>query len=312
MMPSDAGAWDEFVERSLNGTLFHTKRFLEYHPAERFAWDHASLPADTDPPLALWPAAATDGGATWHSGVGASYGGPVVAADATADSCREVVAEILEEARRRGYRRVKLTPPPPLYEKGAGGLVRAALVAAGFQCVASDVSQSVPLSEKPPPDLLVPKARRGASKAEREGVQVKKEEAYGAFHVLLTADRGEMGLTPTHSEAELTDLATRLGSNQTLLLARREGELVAGAWLLQLNGRVGLSFYVCQDRAHRRLRSTNLLMLRALEWAAERGLAELDLGTSSVGGKVNEGLSDFKAAHGARRFSRETFERALP
>ena len=36
---SDEMAWDEFVESSNNGTLFHTRKFLNYHPENRFI-DH--------------------------------------------------------------------------------------------------------------------------------------------------------------------------------------------------------------------------------------------------------------------------------
>ena len=83
--------------------------------------------------------------------------------------------------------------------------------------------------------------------------------------------RAAVGAVPVHSAAELDDLADRLGSRQTLLLARWQGTLIAGSWALRGSDRVGISFYVCQDREHRRLRATNLLTLRALEWAAERG-----------------------------------------
>jgi CelD/BcsL family acetyltransferase involved in cellulose biosynthesis len=309
LTPEEARAWDAFVETSLNGTLFHTMRFLGYHPRDRFEWSHARIPARSDAPLALLPAAAA--GDTWFSGAGASYGGPVLAAGATEESARIVAREIVEEARRRGYRRVRARVPPPLYEEGGRGLVRAALLSTGWVCEESEVSHSVPLEGRAPADLLTPPARRGAHKAEREGVEVAEESEHRAFHALLAADRARMGLAPTHTAAELEDLAARLGAEQTLLLARLRGELVAGAWLLRVNARVGLSFYVCQDRAHRRLRATNLLMLRALEWAAGRGLTELDLGTSSIRGTLNRGLADFKAAHGARPFARETFGREI-
>jgi hypothetical protein len=52
-------------------------------------------------------------------------------------------------------------------------------------------------------------------------------------------------------------------------------------------------------------------MLTALEWAAGSGLEALDLGTSSRGGVLNEGLSAFKAAHGGVPHWRETFERTI-
>ena len=40
--PSYEMAWDEFVESSNNGTLFHTRKFLNYHPEDRFL-DHSLI-----------------------------------------------------------------------------------------------------------------------------------------------------------------------------------------------------------------------------------------------------------------------------
>ena len=40
--PSDEKAWDGFVETSNNGTLFHTRKFLNYHPENRFL-DHSLI-----------------------------------------------------------------------------------------------------------------------------------------------------------------------------------------------------------------------------------------------------------------------------
>ena len=307
-MNLDAAAWDDFVERARNGTLFHTQRFFGYHPEGRFAWDHAAI-HDGGDLLALWPAASVDDGETWWSGAGASFGGPVVAGDD--EGVSRGVALLLELARERGYRRVRATPPPPLYESDHSGIVRRCLLEAGFERVASDVFESVPLGAAEPASLLDAAARRGVGKAEREGVVVRLGDDYRALHALLVADRAEMGTVPVHSADELEDLAARFGPRQALLLAHHDGELVAGAWLLQVNDRVGLSFYVCQDRSKRSLRATNLVMLRALEWAAKRSLVELDLGTSSTGGELNPGLSRFKEAHGGKPHERETFLREL-
>ena len=32
----DTKNWDDFVNRSNNGTIFHTRKFLSYHPKNRF------------------------------------------------------------------------------------------------------------------------------------------------------------------------------------------------------------------------------------------------------------------------------------
>ena len=33
---SELEAWDNFVKLSNNGTLFHSRKFLNYHPKDRF------------------------------------------------------------------------------------------------------------------------------------------------------------------------------------------------------------------------------------------------------------------------------------
>ena len=33
---SDIEVWDKFIKQSNNGTLFHTQKFLSYHPTDRF------------------------------------------------------------------------------------------------------------------------------------------------------------------------------------------------------------------------------------------------------------------------------------
>ncbi|MGQ0721429.1 MAG: GNAT family N-acetyltransferase [Candidatus Eiseniibacteriota bacterium] len=308
----DAVAWDDFCSSALNGAIFHTRRFLGYHEAARWRWDHAAVLGESGRPAALWPAAAADSGATWWSGAGASYGGPVLPADAGANSARFAVDRIVALAAERRYSRIRVTPPPPCYERGERGVVREALLACGFGIVTSEVSQAAPLAGKAPAELLTNPAWRAARKAEREGVVVDSERAYAEFHALLTRDRAAFGARPVHSAAELADLAQRLGEAQALHLARGpKGELVAGSWTLALNDRVALSFYLAQDREQRHLRATNLLQLRALEWAAGRGIRLFDFGTSSISGVVNEGLFTFKERHGGVPFQRETFERSV-
>ena len=38
--PELAARWDDFVSKANNGTIFHTQRFLSYHPDDRFEHHH--------------------------------------------------------------------------------------------------------------------------------------------------------------------------------------------------------------------------------------------------------------------------------
>lgn len=54
--PDTADDWDRLVRTMNNGTLFHTRKFLSYHPADRFV-DHSLIFNKKEKPLALFPAA---------------------------------------------------------------------------------------------------------------------------------------------------------------------------------------------------------------------------------------------------------------
>ena len=74
-----SGEWDDFVWNANNGTLFHTRKFLEYHPPERFT-DHSLCFYDGNKKIALFPAIDynDNGKRVLISHRGASYGGFVI------------------------------------------------------------------------------------------------------------------------------------------------------------------------------------------------------------------------------------------
>ena len=52
----DQSAWDTFVPRGNNGTLFHLRAFLNYHPENRFK-DHSLLIKKKGKLFSVFPAA---------------------------------------------------------------------------------------------------------------------------------------------------------------------------------------------------------------------------------------------------------------
>ncbi|MDZ7413397.1 MAG: GNAT family N-acetyltransferase, partial [candidate division KSB1 bacterium] len=56
-----AEEWDRFVWAANNGTIFHTRRFLSYHPPGRFE-DHSLVFKKRGRVLALLPAVRLDRG----------------------------------------------------------------------------------------------------------------------------------------------------------------------------------------------------------------------------------------------------------
>jgi len=67
--------WDDFVKSSKNGTIFHTRRFLSYHPEDRFE-DNSILIYKKNKLIGVFPAVEWENKIISHRG--STYGGLVV------------------------------------------------------------------------------------------------------------------------------------------------------------------------------------------------------------------------------------------
>ena len=76
---SDQSLWDDFVPNANNGTLFHLRSFLSYHPYDRFV-DHSLLVNKKGKTFSVFPAAEQeiDGSRYLVSHPGSSVGSFVV------------------------------------------------------------------------------------------------------------------------------------------------------------------------------------------------------------------------------------------
>jgi hypothetical protein len=92
--PARKEEWDEFVEKSVNGTFMHSRQFLSYHTPGKFK-DCSLLFFDNNKLLAVFPAADVEGKCL-KSHPGATYGGLVVS-----ERCSAIA---LADGRRCGWR----------------------------------------------------------------------------------------------------------------------------------------------------------------------------------------------------------------
>ena len=76
--PTHLAEWIEFLRSSNDGTLFHDPRFLDYHPAGRFEFEHL-LARRGKSLIAVIPGALVreSDGISFTSTAGASVGAPV-------------------------------------------------------------------------------------------------------------------------------------------------------------------------------------------------------------------------------------------
>jgi len=309
------GEWDEFVWNANNGTIFHTRRFLSYHPGDRFR-DHSYLIRKKDQPLALLPAVRLeyDGLDTLYSHRGASYGGFVYQEDLSIREAFDMVKGLLDQAAQAGIEQIVITPPPAIYNRRISNYIDFALYKHGFDYLKREVSSMLTLESSIEGNLgkFRSSSRRNYRKARREGVIVRQTDDYeGFFRILKKNLKIRHDVEPTHTLEEMQSLAELFPDRIRLFGAYLDDTLIAGVVNFTCNRDVVLAFYISHDEEYQEYRAVNLLFYEIIRWAIDRHFRFLDFGIFTVNEDPNFGLGRFKESFGASGVFRDTFVKRM-
>jgi len=307
----DAQRWDAFVNASNNGTLFHTRKFLNYHPDGRFE-DCSVLFTKEKKYLAVFPAAVRDNCLISHPGC--SYGGPVYHLSFTLKDAFSVVESLLDFAGTRGLTKIALTMPPQIYHRRPSNYIDFALLKSGFTYAKREVSSVIPLdfSEEDTLQAFNSEARRAVRRAQKLGVEIKPSSDIETFYDILNHNlKMRHNVRPTHSLAELTHLMQMYPDEIQLFGAFVDDTMIAGVVVFVCNAQVALAFYISHRDDMQRYRPVNLLFYDIIRWAIRRQIRFLDFGIFTVNMVPNWGLARFKESFGALGVFRDTFVKNL-
>ncbi|UCE18758.1 MAG: GNAT family N-acetyltransferase [Gemmatimonadota bacterium] len=307
---SDKIAWDRFVMKSNNGTLFHRLQFLDYHPRSRFR-NHHLVFKDTEHIIALFPSVSEerDGKKTLVSHPGASFGGFVFPINLGINEVDVLVRSLHAYALKKGFHRIEMTLPPIIYLQQPNNYLDFCLFRHGFQYKKREVSSIITLNYAPQRILSTFKSetRTAIRKAGRSGVVVKASSDFETFYSILKTNlKLRHNVTPTHTLGELKQLKNLLASDIRLFGAFLNNQMIAGLTLFVCNPRVILAFYISHLKEYQTYRPVNLLMFEVIKWALERKFKFFDLGIFTVNMEPNWGLGRFKENFGAHGIFRDT------
>ncbi len=305
-----AGEWDDLVDRSVNGTIFHRRRFLAYHPPGRFE-DHSLWLMEGGRPAAVFPAAAVvrDGRRVLRSHPGASYGGLVVPAPPGAARAIDLVKAVVDHARAAGFDAIEFRMAPKIYRRRACDELDYAWWHAGFRIESVELSTFFDCRRIDPRDgesilsTFSPSCRRSTRKASAAGLATRfctREAEFRTYWEILASNLEKHGATPTHSLEEILDLRERFPGEIRLLGVFRGGEMLAGIVPFVAGARVVHVFYFASRPETQALRPLNLGVLRLIRFAAEEGTDFVNFGISTEDGgrRANLGLFRFKEGFG--------------
>lgn len=307
-----ASQWDAFVAASRNGTVFHTRRFLSYHPRDRFS-DASLLFLDGDSVVAVLPAAEKDGRLVSHPG--ASYGGLVLGDDVSVTDTGAMLDVLLAFAKEKKYAGVSLLRvPPSSLQRAHSEDLQYWAYQRGFQMTRCEMDGAIDLvgfTDDSALRLLTPKCRNMVRQAENAKIETRLSNDFDSFWPILEGLlRGRHGTAPTHGVEEIKNLHALLPEHFRLLSAHQDGRMVGGIVLVTINDRALYTLYMAQEYAARKDHPMHMLLVEATKLAIAEKRRELHLGVSTEDGgkKVNEGLFFFKESFGCRPVRRETWE----
>ena len=313
--------WDEFIERSMNGTVFHSQQFLHYHPEGRFDLHHL-LFFEGNRLIAVLPGGLREGGRVFESPLGASYGS-FVTEDISTQTALDIVEAFEKYICSIGVEEVYLTSAPVIYQPLLTQNLDFALLYRGFAYQRHYISHAIDLRHPGVPfDRFQSVARKHIRRVTRENPTVWIDESQpesiremlAEFYPILLENKAKYHVKPTHTLEELLLLNDLLPNFMKLFLVRVGEEPIGGSLLFLANDRVALIFYHMLRYAFDDYKPIYLLMDHVTRWAKEEGYHFVDIGVSQDTSDENPmtpalSLINFKEKFDSRGVLRSTLHK---
>lgn len=285
--------WNEFVSCSKNGTFLHHRSFMEYH-RDRFV-DHSVLVYDEQTLVAIMPA--SEHGSQIRSHGGLTYGGIISTKKMTADTMVAVVQRVLAYYYDKGFQSITYKPSPSIYHKMPSQEDLYAVTLWGARLWRRDVAACIDLQNRAP---IQTRRKRGIAKFNSAGIKVTFSNDWSSFIDMEAALLKEKyGTAPVHTAAELQMLANMFPDNIKLLVAIKDGELLAGTTIFDCGNCVHLQYISSTERG-RQLYALDGLFNAAIELYKDKRWFDFGISTEHDGKVLNVGLANNKESWGAR------------
>ena len=304
--------WDRFVQNANNGTIFHLRRFLSYHPEGRFN-DHSIEFYKKNTLFSVFPAAESkiEGKKLLVSHPGSTVGSFVVTESISINDSFELIKLLIDYAKKNKFEGIRLTIPPIFYQNRSSNYIDYALLRNGFQYLKREVTSSLFIENDAKVNLnkFKPSHARAVRKAKEKGVEIKISHDVKSFYSILKENlKIRHGVRPTHTIQEINDLIDLFPDSINIFGAFYKEEMIGGVLNFIIRDNVALAFYISHKEKFQELRPLNLLFYSIFEWCIKEKIKVYDFGIFTLNGEPNMGLGRFKENFGASGIFRDTFQ----
>lgn len=277
--PEYKDLWESFVDKANNGTMFHTQRFLDYHPEGKFNFYHLMFFRNGEL-VGVLPGGLKNNESYW-SPMGASYGS-IVTKDIYYEEAQDMVDALLEYGKNKNWKELFLIPPPIIYGEHYNQHIEYAMLYRKFGFELHYISHAIHL--KHGNDFLKhfdKTARKALHKILRENIiRIEESDDYETFNKILLSNKARHDVKPTHTLEDMLKIRDLMPEKVKLLIVYNGDIPIAGSWLFLCNPQVVLCFYNMLYYEYEHLKPIYLIMYETVRWSVENGYEWVDIGVS--------------------------------
>ncbi len=309
--PEHKKLWEEFIDNSNNGTIFHYQKFLDYHTPGKFDFTHY-LFLKNDKLVALLPGGINKKNEYW-SPVGASYGS-IVTKDIHFELALEIVDSFIDFCKEKKINGAYLIPAPLIYNINYSQHLEYAMLYRKCDFELHYISHAIDLKHKN--DFLKhfdKTSRKEIHRIFRENkLTIRESDDFESFNQILLNNKARHNVKPTHTLEDMIRLKELFPKEIKLNLVYYEDKPIAGSLLFVCNKKVVICFYNMLLYEYQHLKPIYLIMYETVRWAVEHKFEWVDIGVSQdtsaedpMTPSIN--LINFKERFDSRGILRSTF-----
>ncbi|WP_456399949.1 hypothetical protein [Persephonella sp.] len=287
--------WDQFVEQSRNGTIFHTRKFLSYHPPNRFE-DFSLLFLKDGNIMSVLPACIEilNGRTVLASHKGSTYGGFVIPFKFGIEESLYLVETLQEFLYKEGFREVWMRYPEYIFELEPAQEIKFAMWYKGFRLDYIELSTCYSLERYDESKPIIRQARRSYDKGVKCIYDDNNFEGY--YNILYENLKTKYNREPTHTLEEVLLLKKLLNDSFVLVSVYLNNELIGGIVMFIANKKAAHIFYSAVKKNISGIFPNDALVDTAIRKLKEKGFKYLNYGisTEDKGRKINFELFRFK------------------
>lgn len=303
--------WDEFVmNQSVNGTFLQTRRFLNYHPEDRFN-DASIMVYDKGKIVAVCPSCCImeEGKKIFFSHKGSTFGGIVINPKFF---CAEKVLEVIRDLeiflKQLKYDEIVIKNIPELFAKEGSSLLDYCFYNMGYQSY-PELNAYIDLETLPANVVgqFDRNKKRNIEKCKKHNLQFRQLENEGEieqFYKLLKKNLEKYNLKPIHTVNEIKEFYnSRLRDETRFYGVFKEDEQVAGGMMFVFKqANVIHAQNLSADYTFSEYSSITYLYYKVIEQAKLDGYSKLTWGISTEehGKYLNRSLIKNKESYGSK------------